>query len=180
MGKRYFYYLKGRVTALEQVTERRAVRNSEGSYNVEDVINWFLSRDSMSPKKLQKLLYYAYSWTLTLENEDAESLNNKLFEEEFEAWVHGPVIPSVYHDYKEFGFNNITDKPEEIAIFDEDVEDILSQVWDIYGEFSGNELEALTHEESPWINARGNLRALDHSKKIISDRDIFECYGQRL
>jgi uncharacterized phage-associated protein len=30
-----------------------------------------------------------------------------LFEEDFEAWIHGPVIPKLYHHYKEFGWRPI-------------------------------------------------------------------------
>lgn len=33
------------------------------------VANWFLTKESMTPKKVQKLVYYAYSWYLTLMNE---------------------------------------------------------------------------------------------------------------
>lgn len=54
-------------------------------YAVTDIVNFFLSRSSMSPKKLQKLLYYAYAWTLSL-------LNDKI-NEMVEA------IPSL-HEYK--------------------------------------------------------------------------------
>src|SRR5699024_7071293 len=123
-------------------------------YSVYDVIDWFLSRDSMSPKKLQKLLYYAYSWTLTLENEEADSLNNKLFDEKFEAWVHGPVIPKIYRKYSHLGYNNIEKNEEEVPVFQDDIESILNQVWDVYGNYTGDELESITHQESPWLNAR--------------------------
>lgn len=40
-----------------------------------DVADWFLGKDSMSPKKLQKLVYYAYAWVLTLMNENEDDLN---------------------------------------------------------------------------------------------------------
>ncbi len=36
------------------------------TYKIEDVANWFLAKDEMSKKKLQKLLYYAYSWLTTV------------------------------------------------------------------------------------------------------------------
>lgn len=158
-----------------------AQKDREGYYEVNDVIRWFLSKDSMSPKKLQKLLYYAYAWTLTLNNEDEENLENKLFEDKFEAWVHGPVIPEVYRDFKSYGHQDIPQiTNEEPPVFDEDVEDILEQVWEVYGGFSGNELESLTHQEDPWKNARKGYRPLDRCNEVISDKDIFRCYGERL
>ncbi|MGM8213155.1 Panacea domain-containing protein [Virgibacillus sp. W0430] len=159
---------------------RQAERNENGYYSVDDVIDWFLSKGSMSPKKLQKLLYYAYSWTLTLENEDTESLDNKLFDERFEAWVHGPVIPKVYREYSFLGYNNIPRIEGDIPVFQEDIESILNQVWEVYGDYTGDELESITHQESPWLNARSGYKPLDRCNETIKDEDIFECYGARL
>lgn len=150
------------------------------AYQLDDVIKWFLSRDEMSPKKLQKLLYYAYSWFLTLENESSEELENRLFEEEFEAWVHGPVIYSVYDHFRHLGYHAIPKFEGETPTFDEDTEDVLEQVWEVYGHYTGNQLESITHQESPWLNARKGYSPLDRCNVAISDKDIFECYVKRL
>ncbi|GIP63381.1 hypothetical protein J32TS6_19360 [Virgibacillus pantothenticus] len=158
----------------------RARRDVNGYYNLEDVINWFLSKDSMSPKKLQKLLYYAYSWTLTLQNEDVDDLGNKLFASKFEAWVHGPVIPSVYQDYREYGYQNIPQKTENEIIFDDEIEDVLQQVWEEYGDYTGNQLETITHQEDPWLNAREGYSPVERCNVPITDKDIFEYYIQQV
>lgn len=149
-------------------------------YNIEDVANWFLSKESMTPKKLQKLLYYAYAWYLTLQNESSEELDNKLFDEEFEAWVHGPVVYSIYDKYRHKGYNEIEKFEGQLPQFDEDTLDILEQVWDEYGHFNGNELESITHQESPWINARKGYGPLDRCNEVINDKDIYECYIKRI
>ncbi|WP_078597103.1 Panacea domain-containing protein [Evansella clarkii] len=149
------------------------------SPELQNVINWFLSKDSMSPKKLQKLLYYAYSWTLTLENEDSEELENRLFEEDFEAWVHGPVIPDVYFEYRNYGYQNIP-KKDFSPDLPEEIEDILEQVWEEYGEFTGNELETITHKEDPWRNARKGYNPIERCNEKISDIDIFNYYIQQV
>lgn len=47
---------------------------------IKDVENWFLSKQEMSPKKLQKMLYYAYSWGLVFFNESVDSLKNTLIQ----------------------------------------------------------------------------------------------------
>ena len=65
-------------------------------YNVFDVANWFISKGDISPKKLQKLVYYAYAWYLTFMNDSDNELNNRLFEDRAEAWIHGPVFPKLY------------------------------------------------------------------------------------
>ncbi|GGB41909.1 hypothetical protein GCM10011409_19320 [Lentibacillus populi] len=157
-----------------------AQRDQNGYYQVQDVINWFLSKDSMSPKKLQKLLYYAYSWTLALQNEDVENLENKLFDNNFEAWVHGPVLPSVYHDFKTFGYHDIARLEDYKIKFDEDIEDILNQVWDEYGDYNGNQLESITHQEEPWKKARGDCSPIERCNTLISDEDIFSYYIQEV
>ena len=41
-----------------------------------------------------------------------EKYNTPLFSENIEAWTHEPVVPEVYHKYKNFGSKGI-DKFEE-------------------------------------------------------------------
>lgn len=145
---------------------------------VSKVANFYLSKQSMSPKKLQKILYYAYAWTLALLNDDEEHLNNRLFDSKFEAWVHGPVLPEVYVKYKDYGWNDIPE--EELAqdnSFPKEVTDILEQVWDVYGGMSGNQLEAISHSEAPWGMARGDTPIYEASHNKISDVEIFKFYN---
>lgn len=155
-------------------------RRNTMSYQINDVINWFLAKESMTPKKLQKILYYAYAWYLTLQNESANDLANKLFNAEFQAWVHGPVIREVYETYRANGYHSIDKYNGDLVLFDPDTEDILQQVWDVYGHFNGNELESITHQESPWLNTRKGYMPLDRCNVVISDKDIFNCYISRL
>lgn len=150
------------------------------SYTTKEVIDWYLAKESMTQKKLQKILYYAYAWYLTLQNEDQDHLDQKLFKNNFEAWVHGPVIPNVYHAYKNNGYNEIPKHTGEVAAFDQDTLDILEQVWDVYGGYNGNELESITHQEDPWLNARKGYGPLDKCTEQIEDKEIFDYYLQRL
>lgn len=145
-----------------------------------DVANWFLSKESMTPKKLQKLVYYAYSWYLTLVNESKDDLTAKLFTSRLEAWVHGPVFPELYKRYKEYSGEAIEQYDGTIEEFNEDAKDILDQVWEVYGGYTGNQLESITHRESPWINARGNCSTYEVCTNEISDADIFDCYIERV
>lgn len=150
------------------------------AYPVEDVIKYYLAKDAMSPKKLQKILYYAYSWYLTMQNEDAEELNDTLFTNKFQAWVHGPVIRSVYGTYRDNGYQTITKHTGDLPELDEETKDVLDQVWEVYGSYTGNELESISHQESPWQKAREGYQPLDRCEVEISDKDIFECYVQRI
>lgn len=149
------------------------------NYSANDIADWFLSRDEMSPKKLQKLIYYAYAWTLVFHNDSSDELDNKLFDEPIEAWVHGPVVRELYSKYKPYGYNDIP-KVTEVKSFPEDIEATLSEVWEIYGDFNGNQLESLTHSETPWIEAREGLRPMDSTDKKLDDKTIFEFYSKEV
>ncbi len=144
------------------------------------------SVDNITPKKLQKLLYYIQSWHLALnaENDSAEELESSLiFKEKFEAWVHGPVIPEVYIEYKGYGSSSIDTSGFDInyeTVLSRDEIATINEVLDIYGGFDGNELEVLTHNEQPWIEARGDLTPLESSNKHISNKTVFNFYGEKL
>ena len=142
-----------------------------------DVADWFLSRDSMSHKKLQRLIYYAYAWVLTLMNENEDELDIKLFNSRIEAWIHGPLIPELYHEYR--GKSAILQK-SSILCFEEDIEDILEQVWEVYGIYTGNQLESIIHKESPWIEAIGNCPPAEACTNKITDKSIYRYYVERV
>lgn len=148
---------------------------------LELIAKWFLSKSSMSNKKLQKLCYYAYSWFIVFFN-DLEAVETNLCniatlsEEKFEAWIHGPVNPQLYHKYKEYGWTNIPQESLTLP-FNQEIEDLLKQVLDIYGHFSADELETITHGELPWQNARCGLAPSEPCTNKISDYDILKYYS---
>lgn len=79
-------------------------------YNVADFFIHLANETGsyISNLKLQKLVYYAQAWHLAI-------YATPLFEEDFEAWVHSPVIPALYREYKSFGWQPIlkdVQKPE--------------------------------------------------------------------
>ncbi len=138
--------------------------------SVFDVASFFLSKESMSPKKLQKLTYYAEAWHQALLNEPL------IHDESFQAWVHGPVAPSLYRRYKPFGWSPIPKVEKITAKFNEKTLELLESVWETYGDQDGNSLEALTHSEAPWRNARAGLEPNDNSNVVISTEDMKSYY----
>jgi uncharacterized phage-associated protein len=123
-------------------------------YDVSHIAKWFLNRDRMtnmlgdsdgiSNLKLQKLLYYAQGTFLSLKKE-------KLFEDSLLAWTHGPVVESVYHDYKNFGSHPIIfDENYSDADIDEADRDLLEGVFDEFSSYSAWKLRDMTHNEEPW------------------------------
>jgi|ADGO01.1.fsa_nt_gi Uncharacterized phage-associated protein len=121
------------------------------SKELETVADYFILKSDaenrvITNKKLQKLVYYAQAWHLVF-------TNKKLFNDPIEAWMHGPAVRSLWHKYKKYGYSPITEKPLRPNI-KKDAVALLDEVWRVYGKHDANYLEALTHSEEPWINAR--------------------------
>ncbi len=147
----------------------------------EKVAEYFLALanetgETMTNLKLQKLVYYAQAWYLA-------NFEKQLFEEDFEAWVHGPVIPKLYHKYKQKGSEAILShkKLNDIkADFDSKTLEFLELVASAYISEGGYKLELMTHAETPWINARKGLGPDDRCQEVITKDAMREYYGQRI
>ena len=118
--------------------------------------------------KLQKLLYYAQAWHLALEDEP-------LFDGEFQAWVHGPVNPDTYHQFKGFRWTGITTEVEKPEL-PEKVKTFLDEIIDVFGSETAVSLELMTHEEDPWLDARGDLDPTEPSNAVIPEDDMKRYY----
>ena len=142
--------------------------------------------DTVSHKKLQKLLYYVEAWHLV-------HLGTSIVDEEFEAWVHGPVVPEVFRKLRGAGFNNIQVTAEDFDTVEEEIKaiidrnslssnqiDLIESVLDKYGPLSSMELELLTHNEDPWINARSGLSPHQASNNVIQKDKIKEYYSAQI
>lgn len=129
-----------------------------------------LSFGPMTHKKLQKLCYYLYAWYYTILGDKIECLN-------FEAWVHGPVSPEIYNNYKEFGWDDI---PKSSCVISSDslLYKIAQGVFEKYGNLDGDELEDLTHIEEPWKVTRKGLTKYESSTRRINDYVIEEYYSK--
>lgn len=101
----------------------------------------------LTPMKLLKLVYIAHGWHLGL-------LNEPLLKQNAQAWQYGPVVPSVYHEFKSHGRNAIPftvarSLPEASPIDRQRL--ILEYVWQGYRNFTGGQLSEMTHREgTPW------------------------------
>lgn len=140
-----------------------------GKYSVFEIANWFLKKSNMTHKKLQKLCYYAQAWYYALKNK-------RLIDSDFQAWSHGPVSPALYERFKSFGYDTIQLKGEyNLSIVPEDVQ-FLEDVWETYGDRTGNALELLTHRETPWIEARRGYSTNERCSVVISPDTMASYY----
>ena len=123
----------------------------------------------MTHKKLQKLCYYAQAWCYALKG-------YRLEDTDFQAWIHGPVSPALWERFKGFGYDTIRMKGSiKNVIAPEDIE-LLEDIWDTYGEETGNSLETLTHRETPWIEARIGYESDERCTVVISPETMAEYY----
>nr|USU33794.1 DUF4065 domain-containing protein [Methylobacterium sp. OTU13CASTA1] len=149
-------------------------------YQANDIAAWFLGNidreagDAITHLKLQKLVYYAQAWSLALRD-------RPLFDEDMQAWAHGPVADSVYQIYRDSGWHALPVPEHTPALEQEDVEH-LSTILQTYGDFSAKHLERMTHAEDPWLEARGDLpdeaRCRDPIHKETMARFYRELYEQ--
>ena len=138
--------------------------------NVFLVAEWFLHKQSMTHKKLQKLCYYAQAWHIAL-------LNRSLFSETIQAWIHGPVIPALYAVYADYGWDKIPSvEGNASSHFKTDTIEVLEAVWNTYKDFDGNQLEALTHSERPWQMARNGIPATEPCENQITNESMHDFY----
>lgn len=163
-------------------------------HNAKAVANYFLQRGEaeqipITPMKLQKLVYYAHGSHLAV-------LDAPLINEQIECWKYGPVIRSLFHEFKAFGSDPITCRAS-VNHFEEDGSDpltfraysttptmddangttleILDEVWSAYSQYSGVRLSNMTHlPGTPWSQVmdeyKGNpLKGTDIPNRIIRD-----------
>lgn len=98
--------------------------------------------DGITNLKIQKLLYYAQGLHLAL-------YGKPFFNDAILAWKHGPVVESVYKNYKKYGAQ-IIDRPETKSVLNDKQSEFVREIWKIFGQFSAWKLRDMTHSEMPW------------------------------
>ena len=103
----------------------------------------------LTPMQLLKLVYMAHGWMLGVHS-------RPLISDRVEAWQYGPVIPALYREIRKYKSNPVADRIRTIfdrgdAQLDDDEDDIIGQVYDVYGRMSGPRLSRITHAPgTPW------------------------------
>ncbi|HCR1035401.1 MULTISPECIES: Panacea domain-containing protein [Enterobacter cloacae complex] len=169
------------------------------TYSAIAVANAFIeqakARDitDLTPMKLQKLVFYAHAWSLVLNN--CPLVSDKVY-----AWPYGPVIESVYHEFKGYGSHNIT-KPGTEFVWDDDPKAIvqakyaapqipksdtmtmslIDAILDAYGNETAISLSNLTHRPgSAWATTQDRHGGGTIRNYVIPNDVIKECTAQEL
>ena len=134
----------------------------------------------ISNLKLQKILYFV----------QLEFLLNKktrCFEDDIEAWDFGPVVPSVYHEFKKYGASSIPKvsvvydtskgwfKLEQVKFesnFPSDEKELINDVIRECDNYTPGQLVEITHNQMPWkkaYNSGINTVITEKSMKMFLD-----------
>lgn len=121
--------------------------------------------------KLQKAIYLAQGFYLA-------KTGQPLINEFFEAWKLGPVVRSVYHEYKDFGGKQIDRLTPGVALGNIEANELakssIDNAWHIAKSLDAITLSNWTHaENSPWDNA------VKSSSVYISNSEL-EQYFQKI
>ena len=161
-------------------------------YSAKAIANAFIDiaqerGEKLTQMKLQKLVYVAHGWNLAL-------LDSPLIEDTIEAWQYGPVIPTLYNEFRGYGRADINDRATDVVIRDNSFEIeyvspevplndqqtrmLIQTVWDKYGHLSGPNLSDLTHRPgTPWSETFqngiyhlpiDNMLIRNHFQKLMS------------
>lgn len=137
--------------------------------NVDDVAAAVLRRTgAIDTFKLEKLVYYCQAWHLVWE--DAP-----LYQARIEAWANGPVIRKLYAHHRgkyrvsSWEWGNARNLSAEEA-------STVDRVVEYYNKYDGWQLAQITHNERPWIAARGGLPPGEPGNREITTESMRDYY----
>ena len=121
-----------------------------------------LSNEPIDEMKLHKLLYFAQREKLAL-------LDEPLFTEELQGWIHGPVSPYVRAHFEES--EGIV---ADTSALKDDEKYIINNVMHQYCSIASWKLRELSHREISWQNSRRGLGLNDRGNQPLLLEDIRE------
>lgn len=170
-----------------------SIRKELNMYSAIAIANEFIirakkdSRDDLSPMKLQKLIYFAHGWYLA-------NVHKPLISDPIEAWKFGPVISSIYQDFKRYGNSHIHELAQSLEYAngkfvkttptindsDDNAKEVIDLVWEIYSEYSSIQLSNMTHEpKTPWSIVTHKYTSIP-SYLTIPNELIEECFSKEM
>ncbi len=133
----------------------------------------------LTPMKLLKLVYLAHAWHLGLYNEP-------LIDEPVYAWKYGPVVTSVYYEFRDYHNSQITSPTKlpfsMIVPFPTDEKTpFLTKIWTLYKDYNGVQLSSMTHKVgTPWYNVWVNENGKNRLSAVIPNSLIQEYYQSKI
>ena len=158
-------------------------------YQPLQIANYFIdksrqTRAELTPLKLLKLVYIAHGWHLSFTN------GEPLITERVQAWKYGPVIGSLYDEFKGFGRSQITRKGRDYLTGSssfvtpelersDPITGFLDMIWKAYAHLDGTQLSTLTHQpNTAWDRVWNQEGGSKRRNAIIRDSVIREHYDE--
>lgn len=142
--------------------------------NSKDVASYILNKTGkISTYALQKILYYCQAWSYGWSGKP-------LFDGEFQAWIDGPVNPTVFQLCRGRRFVSKNDISTTDHVFSDYEKMLMDLILSVYDEFDGDELSSITHQETPWKKGRKGKQPQEHGDTIIPPEDLVLYYGEHL
>ena len=161
-----------------------------------DIADYFITKANdmghpLDNLRLQKYLYYFEAMMLV-------EAGNSLIEESFEKWQYGPVLPSVYYEYKQFGNADILKPMEHFIIEDWDnlefkettfdilkfeneitsrEKELIEQLIQTLNSYRTFELVNMTHEHDEWRNSEKDI--LSGTRHLVYDQEKIKEYFEQ-
>ena len=135
--------------------------------------------EDITPLALQKILYYIQGFSTYF-------FDKPIFNDNAEAWVHGPVYREIYDRFSYYRYNPISknefESYNEIDSLNEKELKLIDSVINNFGVYSGKTLEKMTHTTIPWEEGRKELSEEEYSSNIIDTetmKDYFINIGKK-
>ena len=124
-----------------------------------------------STMKMQKLVFYAQAHALA-------TRGKPLFDDDFQAWVNGPVAPTLFREHRGKFMIREDELPTVEKQLTTEEQTVVDSVVSELGSLTGNQLSKRTHGEDPWKMARGNTPAGMACDAVISQASMAEFYAE--
>ena len=139
-----------------------------------DVADWFINRidrrmgEVITTDVVHRLLYFAQAWYLA-------NTGHEMFEEEFEAWGTGPIIPAIYERFERMDVASLPDIENSRTIKGSKLE-MLECIQRDYGCYMPFKLDELAKEWASveYRNGRGFYDHVGGNRAHISRTEAWE------
>lgn len=152
------------------------------------IANYFIQKSfdtgegDVTTMKAIKLVYISHGWHLGI-------FGTPLINEAVQAWKYGPVVESVYKEFRGYGSDTITKLSDTIneqgltvnPKVKEETIPFLNKIWDVYKNYNGLQLSTLTHQSgTPWDIVWNNKDGKSKTAAIISNEIIENHYKAKI
>ena len=117
----------------------------------------------LTPMKLIKLVYITHACALVISKQPMINTPVK-------AWKYGPVIPSLYHELKQYGSSpvtNLIENTEDTSSINEADRKMIIDTSEAFKSWDGFQLSTFTHQaDSAWTKARERASIFNNTPEI--------------